>query len=111
LDVIRDPLHATTLAEVLAQLRDLIDYTLTSRAELLKDFPADNDDYAVILEALKVLRLTAASISLDKLLEEDRRESLFPSAVRRAGDGSARIDIRGGDNCSTDEILRHQHGR
>jgi hypothetical protein len=115
MEVIEDPLRTTTLADLLGEMRDLVDYALASRAELLKDFPSDNDTYAGFVEALGLLRLTVASISLDKLLEENRRKcsngySARAFAARPASDGCPRIDIREGEDCSTDEVLRHQYG-
>jgi hypothetical protein len=94
LDMICDPLHTTTLAEILAELRSLTGYTLASEAGLLKDFASDSDDYGILLKALEVLRLTAATISLDKVLEDNRRRFLSSTAARLASEGRTGIDIR-----------------
>jgi hypothetical protein len=110
-EVIRDPLFTATVGDLLEELRGVIDYLMTSNAEVLKDFPAGDDQHAVLFQALGAVRAMAAVVTLDKLLQKNHSGDYTHPVARPAGAGPHIIDIDEGKNSSTDRLLRHQRGR
>jgi hypothetical protein len=109
--IMEDSLSTTTMAAVLRDMRDLVDLVLAGNVELLKDFPSGHSGHAILAQALEVLRVTAGSISLDELLERNRKAAFGLPVARPGGDGTRIIDIRGDNDSSMDRLLSHTVGR
>jgi hypothetical protein len=108
--LIQDPIYTTTVAVVLREMRDLIDYILDSNAELLGEFAAGNSSYTVVVDALEALRGAAGLISLEKALQ-GRNGALRLPVARAAGDGPHIIDTSEGNDSSPGKSLRKLHGQ
>jgi len=91
LDIIQDPAYTATVGDLLHEMRDLVNYLLASDCELLKDFASEQ--HPSLTQALQAVRATAATVSLDKALEDRQQPRNLPIAAR-GGDREHVIHIQ-----------------